>query len=75
VFPAQWTKAYCLPFLEGQYQEIHFFGDNMMEGGNGYEIFENPMTIGHTLKDPEDTIRQCCEIFGLAFDETNLFCK
>jgi phosphomannomutase len=68
IFPAEWTKAYCLQFLEREYEEIHFFGDNTMEGGNDYEIFVSPKTIGHTVNDPEDTIRQCCDVFGLAFD-------
>jgi phosphomannomutase len=64
-FPESWTKVYCLQFLEGKYTDIHFFGDMTMEGGNDYEIFVDPRTIGHTVKDPPDTIRQCSEIFNV----------
>lgn len=36
-----------------------------MEGGNDYEIFVDPRTIGHTVKDPLDAIQQCSQIFGV----------
>ena len=32
VFPNGWSKIYCLKYLEGNYDEIHFFGDKTMEG-------------------------------------------
>ena len=63
VFPQGWTKQYCLQFVEGKYDEIHFFGDMTMEGGNDYEIFNDPRVHGHTVKNPEDTIKQCRELF------------
>lgn len=34
-----------------------------LQGGNDHEIFEDPRTIGHTVKDPEDTVRQLSDIF------------
>lgn len=27
VFPSGWDKTYCLQFVEGEFAEIHFFGD------------------------------------------------
>ena len=40
VFPTGWDKTYCLKFLdEGDFDEIHFFGDKTFEGGNDFEIF------------------------------------
>lgn len=27
VFPSGWDKTYCLRYLEGQFDVIHFFGD------------------------------------------------
>lgn len=63
VFPQGWTKVYCLRYVEGQYDEIHFFGDMTMEGGNDYEIFNDPRVIGHTTTSPEHTIQQCTELF------------
>ena len=31
VFPEGWDKTFCLKFLEGKYDEIHFFGDKCFE--------------------------------------------
>ena len=33
------------------------------QGGNDYEIFESPDTVGHTVVGPDDTIRQLRELF------------
>jgi len=64
VFPIGWDKRYCLQYLEKDgFTEIHFFGDKTMPGGNDYEIFEDPRTIGHTVTSPEDTKRQLEELF------------
>ena len=64
VFPIGWDKTYCLRFGEGSgFKEIHFFGDKTMPGGNDYEIFEDPRTIGHTVTCPADTVRLCRELF------------
>lgn len=64
VFPKGWDKTYCLQFVENEgYDEIHFFGDKTFEGGNDYEIFNDPRTIGHTVKTWEDTKRICTELF------------
>ena len=66
VFPEGWDKTYCLNFIgEGEYDEIHFFGDKTFEGGNDYEIFTHPRVIGHTVTSPSDTMAQCTALFGL----------
>lgn len=69
VFPTGWDKRYCLRFVENEgYDEIHFFGDKTMKGGNDNEIFEDNRTIGHTVTSPTDTIAQVkkvCEDNGL----------
>mmetsp|Transcript_6853 Transcript_6853/g.12449 ORF Transcript_6853/g.12449 Transcript_6853/m.12449 type:complete len:245 (+) Transcript_6853:51-785(+) len=57
VFPQGWDKTHCLPFLS-VYETIHFFGDKTQEGGNDYEIFVSPRTVGHSVTSPEDTVRQ-----------------
>ena len=63
VFPRGWSKIFCLRYVEGKFDEIHFFGDMTMEGGNDYEIAHDPRVIGHTVKDPMDTIKQVRELF------------
>jgi phosphomannomutase len=66
VFPTGWDKTYCLRFLpEGEWDEIHFFGDKTFAGGNDFEIFSDPRVIGHTVTSPEDTIAQCQKLFGV----------
>lgn len=63
IFPRGWTKDFCLRYVEGKFDQIHFFGDMTMEGGNDYEIFNDRRVIGHTVKNPEDTILQVRKIF------------
>lgn len=73
VFPNGWDKTYCLRHLEDEakkpggieYKTIHFFGDKTSPGGNDYELFEDERTVGHTVTDPQDTIRQVKELFGV----------
>jgi phosphomannomutase len=64
VFPTGWDKTYSLKFVtKDDYDEIHFFGDKTMVGGNDYEIFTDERTIGHTVTSPEDTKEQCTKLF------------
>lgn len=73
VFPNGWDKRYCLNHLEAEakkpdgiaYTTVHFFGDKTALGGNDYELYTDPRTIGHTVKNPEDTYRQIKELFDL----------
>ncbi|GAA6003610.1 hypothetical protein JCM10207_003509 [Rhodosporidiobolus poonsookiae] len=65
-FPNGWDKTYCLRHVvpEG-FKEIHFFGDKTSPGGNDFEIFSDERTIGHTVVNPSDTVRQLKEMFNL----------
>ncbi|KAI9759429.1 MAG: Phosphomannomutase [Chaenotheca gracillima] len=73
VFPKGWDKTYCLQHIENEaklpggvdYKTIHFFGDKTYKGGNDYEIFDDPRTVGHTVTNPEDTATQLKALFGL----------
>ncbi|TFK39411.1 phosphomannomutase [Crucibulum laeve] len=64
VFPNGWDKTFALKHVEDeQFEEIHFFGDKTYKGGNDYEIFSDPRTIGHSVTSPADTIRILKELF------------
>ncbi|PIS52997.1 phosphomannomutase [Candidozyma auris] len=66
VFPTGWDKTYALQHVENEgFKEIHFFGDKAYEGGNDWEIYSDPRTIGHAVKSPDDTIRILKELFNL----------
>lgn len=59
-----WDKTYSLKHIENEgFDQIHFFGDKTFEGGNDYEIFEDPRTIGHTVTSPEHTQQLLDELF------------
>ncbi|KAF8889406.1 eukaryotic phosphomannomutase [Infundibulicybe gibba] len=64
VFPHGWDKTYALKHVEDEgFEEIHFFGDKTYKGGNDYEIYSDPRTIGHAVSGPADTIRALRELF------------
>ncbi|KAA1468792.1 eukaryotic phosphomannomutase [Dentipellis sp. KUC8613] len=64
VFPNGWDKTYALKHVEREgFEEIHFFGDKTYKGGNDYEIFTDPRTIGHTVSSPADTLKTVRELF------------
>lgn len=67
VFPQGWDKTYCLQHVEkeGVFDTIHFFGDKTYKGGNDYEIYEDPRTIGHSVTKPEDTMAELKKLFDL----------
>lgn len=73
VFPAGWDKTYCLQHLENEakkpggiaYTTVHFFGDKTFKGGNDYEIYEDPRTVGHTVTGPGDTMAELQKLFDL----------
>ncbi|XP_034259074.1 phosphomannomutase 1 isoform X1 [Pantherophis guttatus] len=68
VFPEGWDKRYCLNILEDEkFDVIHFFGNETTPGGNDYEIYDDPRTVGHSIHSPQDTVRRCRQIF---FPET-----
>ncbi|XP_023670191.1 phosphomannomutase 1 [Paramormyrops kingsleyae] len=64
VFPEGWDKRLCLDVLEGEgLDAIYFFGNETSPGGNDYEIFNDPRTIGYTVFSPDDTVRLCKNLF------------
>lgn len=48
-----------------EFKTIHFFGDKTSKGGNDYEIYSDPRITGHSVKNPEDTMRIVKELFRL----------
>jgi phosphomannomutase len=73
VFPTGWDKTYCLQHLENEakktggitYTTVHFFGDKTFKGGNDYEIYEDPRTVGHSVTGPEVTMEELKKLFDL----------
>lgn len=66
VFPTGWDKTYALQHVADEgFKHIHFFGDKSYKGGNDYEIYEDPRTIGHAVNSPADTIRILNGLFDL----------
>lgn len=72
MFPSGWDKTYCLQHVEAEkqvtgveYSTIHFFGDKTYKGGNDYEIFEDPRTVGHSVTSPEETMAELRKLFDL----------
>ena len=63
IFPKGWDKTYCLQFVENKYDNIYFFGDRTMEGGNDFEIFNDSRTISYSVQTPEDTINYINKLF------------
>jgi len=64
VFPTGWDKTFCLQHVEKEgFKNIHFFGDKTMKGGNDYEIYTSEKTIGHSVKCPEDTMKELKRLF------------
>ncbi|KAH0631789.1 hypothetical protein JD844_019597 [Phrynosoma platyrhinos] len=64
VFPDGWDKRYCLGIVSKDgFKKIYFFGDKTMPGGNDYEIYTDPRTIGHSVTSPEQTRQICEELF------------
>lgn len=67
VFPVGWDKTFCLQFLETDgFSEIHFFGDKTAPGGNDYEIFSSPKTIGHSVGSWQDTREQLKQLLNMS---------
>lgn len=73
VFPHGWDKTYCLQHVANEknlpggvdYTHIHFFGDKTYEGGNDWEIYSDKRVIGHSVKNPDDTMAQLKKEFNL----------
>lgn len=67
VFPHGWDKTYSLRHATKgtNFKEIHFFGDKTEPGGNDFEIYTDPRTIGHKVETPHDTRRILTKLFNL----------
>ncbi|KAF8199126.1 phosphomannomutase [Pholiota molesta] len=64
IFPNGWDKTFALGRVADEnFEEIHFFGDKTYKGGNDYEIYADPRTIGHSVKNPEHTMQILKELF------------
>jgi len=64
VFPEGWDKTYTLKLLQEEgFNKIYFFGDKVDQGGNDYEIYSDPRTIGHAVKNPDDTVQVLKTLF------------
>jgi len=64
VFPTGWDKTYCLQHVEKEgFKTVHFFGDKTYQGGNDWEIYTDKRTIGHSVTNPDDTMRIIKELF------------
>jgi phosphomannomutase len=57
VFPHGWNKTYCLQFIQGKYDNIHFFGDKIVPGGNDYEIGTDSRVVSHSVSSWQDTYK------------------
>jgi len=66
VFPHGWDKTFCLRYVEGQFKNIHFFGDKTMKGGNDYEIFSDKRVQGNTVTSPDHTMALLREKFSIS---------
>ncbi|ORZ32108.1 eukaryotic phosphomannomutase [Catenaria anguillulae PL171] len=51
VFPRGWDKTYCLR--------------HTYQGGNDYEIYVHPDVKGHSVKNPEETVKILGDLFGI----------
>lgn len=68
IFPRGWDKTFALRHVtkpDRHYKQIHFFGDKTEAGGNDFEIFCDPRTIGHKVNTPDDTKRILSELFQI----------
>ncbi|OCK92384.1 putative phosphomannomutase [Cenococcum geophilum 1.58] len=54
-FPVGWDETYCLRHVEAEKERR----------GDDHELYEDERTIGHTVANPEDTMRQPKELFDL----------
>lgn len=73
IFPQGWDKTYCLQHIAAEknlpdgsdYTTIHFFGDKTDVGGNDYEIYSDSRTIGHSVRNPDETTAEVKKLFEL----------
>lgn len=49
-------------FVVGR-EDARAHADWCVQGGNDFEIFSSEKTVGHTVTSPDDTRKQCTELF------------
>ena len=47
------------------FEKIYFFGDKTFEGGNDYEIANDPRTVSFTVTSPENTIKIVTDLLSI----------
>lgn len=58
-FPKGWDKTYCLRHIKKEgVENVYFFGDMIMEGGNDYEIYNHKDVHGIGVEGPDDTYKK-----------------
>uniref|UniRef100_A0A8C5LBK4 Phosphomannomutase n=1 Tax=Jaculus jaculus TaxID=51337 RepID=A0A8C5LBK4_JACJA len=64
VFPEGWDKRYCLDSLDqDSFDIMHFSGNETSPGGNDFEIYADPRTVGHSVVSTQVTVQRCPELF------------
>ena len=66
VFPTGWDKRFCLTqIISDGFEKIYFFGDKTFQGGNDYEIANDPRTVSFTVTSPENTRKIVTDLLSL----------
>ena len=56
IFPRGWDKTYCLQFVSDKYDDIYFFGDKTLPGGNDYELYKHERVNGIHVENYRETM-------------------
>lgn len=63
-YPKSWDKFQVVPYIKfDNFDTIYFFGDKTEPNGNDYPLYKSQHVIGHSVKNPSDTINLINEIF------------
>jgi len=62
IYPTEWNKIQVLDFLN-EYDEILYFGDKYLKGGNDYEIINDCRVKGYEIDSLQDTLTILRNIF------------
>lgn len=63
IHPHKWDKTYCLKVVDiNLYSEIHFFGDRTEKNGNDYPLYSHELVVGHSVKNPEETLEKLLKL-------------
>eukprot|EP01104_Vermistella_antarctica_P001005 TRINITY_DN1107_c0_g1_i1.p1 TRINITY_DN1107_c0_g1~~TRINITY_DN1107_c0_g1_i1.p1 ORF type:complete len:668 (-),score=198.09 TRINITY_DN1107_c0_g1_i1:375-2378(-) len=61
-FPSGWNKSIVLGYVE-QFEQIYFFGDRTMVGGNDYQLCMSERTFAYATEEPAMTVDLVQNIF------------